>query len=54
VFKCEKCGFEFDEPAVFIDGHGLDSPPYEVWNLCPSCKSEWITTICLEQEEDEE
>ncbi len=37
MFKCNECGFEFEEPRVVYETHGLDTPPYERWYLCPNC-----------------
>ena len=37
MFVCLDCGCVFDEPERYVDTHGLDSPPYEVWYGCPYC-----------------
>ena len=37
VYICLDCGETFEEPKRYTETHGLDSPPYEEWNGCPSC-----------------
>ena len=37
MFICNECGFVFDEPKEFYETHGLSTPPYEKWLLCPNC-----------------
>lgn len=37
MFICNECGEVFEEPKVFEETHGLDTPPYEKWYLCPHC-----------------
>lgn len=50
MFYCNNCGFEFEKPYRLYEKHGMVSPPYELLNVCPDCKSndfyEKITTHC--------
>lgn len=39
MYICEDCGEVFEEPKTFYESHGLDSPPYEQWSVCPNCSS---------------
>ena len=39
MFICNDCGAIFDNPEVEYETHGLDSPPYERWLICPNCRS---------------
>ena len=41
---CLDCGCVFDEPKHWIETHGLDSPPYEEWDGCPSCGGAYAET----------
>jgi len=36
---CCDCDLVFDEPAISVEKHGLDSPPYERFEVCPACGS---------------
>ena len=54
-YVCLDCGYVFDKPIVWVEKHGLDTPPYEQFNGCPKCGgayteahkcdccNEWIT-----------
>lgn len=44
MFICLDCGCVFDEPKYWIETHGLDSPPYEEWDGCPSCGGAYAET----------
>jgi hypothetical protein len=44
MFICLDCGCVFDGPKHWIETHGLDSPPYEEWNGCPSCGGAYAET----------
>lgn len=37
MWVCLNCGHTFSEPKLFVDMHGLDTPPYEEYNGCPQC-----------------
>ena len=37
MYVCKECGHLFEEPRKMVERHGLDSPPYEEFNVCPSC-----------------
>lgn len=39
-FFCKKCEKIFDEPKVYEEKHGLDTPPYERVAQCPMCRSD--------------
>ena len=39
MFRCHSCGKVFTEPNVYIEKHGLDTPPYEQVPICPHCSS---------------
>lgn len=45
MYLCIECGALFDEPRRTIETHGLDSPPYEVWNVCPECGGAYVKTM---------
>lgn len=44
MFICLDCGCVFDKPKHWIETHGLDSPPYEEWDGCPSCGGAYAET----------
>lgn len=44
MFICLDCGCVFDEPKHWIETHGLDSPPYEECDGCPSCGGAYAET----------
>jgi hypothetical protein len=37
MFVCLDCGRIFSTPKHYVESHGLDAPPYERWEGCPSC-----------------
>lgn len=37
MYFCSNCNSTFTDPTVYIEKHGLDSPPYEKLNVCPYC-----------------
>lgn len=41
MYKCTSCGhiFEEGEQKTYTERHGLDTPPYEKYEGCPSCGS---------------
>ena len=45
MFKCNECGFVFDEPKVYYEGHGFSEGPQEKWCVCPRCKESGIREI---------
>ena len=45
MYLCIECGALFDEPRRTIETHGLDGPPYEVWNVCPECGGAYVETV---------
>lgn len=52
-YRCEDCGREFDDPAKWVERHGLDTPPYEQFYGCPYCYGNY-EEINEEREEDED
>ena len=40
MYFCLDCGYAFMHALKIYESHGLTSPPYEVINVCPSCKSQ--------------
>ena len=43
-FLCWECEAIFDEPKIWTQTHGLDTPPYERYAGCPVCGSAFTTT----------
>ncbi len=43
MYKCLDCGhlFEEGEQARVRETHGLDTPPYEEYSVCPRCKGDY-------------
>jgi hypothetical protein len=41
MFICLECGKTFDEPVVWYEKHGLDTPPYERWVGSPCCHADY-------------
>ena len=37
MFVCLDCGKVFENADHYVETHGLDTPPYEEWDGCPSC-----------------
>lgn len=44
VYICLDCGCLFSEPKHYVETHGLDGPPYEEWDGCPSCGGTYVET----------
>lgn len=44
VYICLDCGRLFGEPKHYVETHGLDAPPYEEWEGCPSCGGSYAET----------
>lgn len=38
-YFCRDCESCFDKPELLVERHGLDTPPYETFYVCPNCKS---------------
>lgn len=47
-FICLDCGHIFEEPKHWVDEHGLDYPPYEEYDGCPSCGGAYTETYVCE------
>ena len=41
-FVCVECGCVFQEPKHYIETHGLDTPPYEHFTVCPHCGGAFV------------
>lgn len=39
MYYCKNCRSEFESPEIFRETHGLSSPPFENFCVCPFCKS---------------
>ncbi len=39
MYICLECQAEFETPALLTETHGLPSPPYETFCVCPRCKT---------------
>lgn len=39
MYICNECGKTFEEPKKVVERHGLDTPPYEEYSVCPHCWS---------------
>ena len=39
---CLDCRRLFEEPKQCVETHGLDTPPYEVFYVCPYCGGDFI------------
>lgn len=37
-YECHNCGRRFEEPDIITETHGLESPPYEKFAVCPYCR----------------
>ncbi len=40
MYFCLDCGYTFKHALKVYEKHRLSTPPYEVINVCPSCKSQ--------------
>lgn len=40
MYFCLDCGYTFNHALKTYESHRLSSPPYEIINVCPSCKSQ--------------
>ncbi len=45
MYICKDCKKKFAVPFTFFEEHGLDTPPYEKFTVCPHCKGENIKII---------
>ncbi len=37
LLVCADCECVFESPVPVVERHGLDTPPYEVYDACPLC-----------------
>jgi len=44
-YVCVECGCQFDQPKRCVEKHGLDTPPYEIYDCCPECGGTYIDVI---------
>lgn len=47
-FVCVECGCVFQEPKHYIETHGLDTPPYEHFTVCPHCGGAFVEAHCCD------
>ena len=40
-YICLDCDGLFTEPRKCVETHGLDTPPYEVFYICPYCGGDY-------------
>lgn len=40
MYFCLDCGYTFSHALKLYENHGLSTPPYEIINVCPSCKGQ--------------
>ena len=45
MYYCHSCNCEFEAPEIIIETHGLSSPPYEKFSVCPFCRSTDFSVI---------
>lgn len=45
MYFCLDCEELFKESKIWVEKHGLDSPPYEEWDGCPFCGGRYIDAI---------
>lgn len=41
-YICLDCDRTFDEPRRYVETHGLNTPPYEVFYICPYCGGDYV------------
>lgn len=39
MYYCPECGYEFESPKKVVEKHGFEEPPFEIYLVCPKCKS---------------
>lgn len=44
-YLCLDCDRFFEEPRKCRETHGLDTPPYEYFYVCPYCEGSFIEAI---------
>ena len=44
MFVCYDCMETFEKPKVWVETHGLDTPPYEKIYGCPYCSGAFTET----------
>lgn len=45
MYKCNDCGYEFEEPKEVVETYGFNTPPYKRLYLCPHCNENDIKEI---------
>ena len=40
MYYCKNCKSKFEKPDNILETHGLSAPPFEVFYICPFCRSE--------------
>ena len=44
MYICLDCGEVFSQPRRYKETHGLESPPYEIFYVCPCCGGDYTET----------
>lgn len=42
MYECQDCGHIFEVAAKVTERHGLDTPPFEEYGVCPACSSQFF------------
>lgn len=45
MYRCIECGTIFEEPYIYYETHGLDTPPYEEMRVCPVCEGDFDEVV---------
>lgn len=53
-YKCNCCGYEFDEPHVYYESHGFTDGGYERWSCCPNCGGDYTDDFDTDEDAAEE
>lgn len=54
MYRCNDCGYEFDEPKIIREQQGYygNAPAWEEWAVCPACLENDYSEITDEEELD--
>lgn len=47
MYECQDCRHIFDVAKKITERHGLDTPPYEEYGVCPACGSGYFHRITV-------
>ena len=42
MWICLDCRETFEEPKRYVETHNLDTPPYEIFYVCPYCNGNYV------------